>query len=306
MTHASLFSGIGGFDLAAEWAGWTNVFNCEIDNFCQKVLRYHFPDTIQYSDVKTTDFTVHRGGGMSSREDFPANRSASQENAKELTITATSGRRCCEQFERLPLVGSWAKMFSVSLIGRREWYSSRCALIWRMQTTRCNRILFRLVPSMRRTAEIECGSSPIVGMMPTPISSEIAHPARVEEQINKGRTSLREREKGEAGPNGLTDFLMFNGLIPTVVTQGLKYCNRKGQSAFVKAEMLPTPKAQDERHALHDRGRSNLGEEIAERYGDGSSMGSQLNPLFVAEMMGFPVEHTLTPFQERKQWIELG
>lgn len=62
MTHASLFSGIGGFDLAAEWAGWTNVFNCEIDNFCKKVLRYHFPAAIQYSNVKATDFTVHRGG----------------------------------------------------------------------------------------------------------------------------------------------------------------------------------------------------------------------------------------------------
>lgn len=42
MTHASLFSGIGGFDLAAEWAGWTNAFNCEIDPFCRKILKYHF------------------------------------------------------------------------------------------------------------------------------------------------------------------------------------------------------------------------------------------------------------------------
>ena len=61
MVHASLFSGIGGFDLAAEWAGWTNAFNCEIDPFCRRVLEYHFPDAEQYEDIRTTDFTVWRG-----------------------------------------------------------------------------------------------------------------------------------------------------------------------------------------------------------------------------------------------------
>lgn len=61
MIHASLFSGIGGFDLAAEWAGWGNAFNCEIDPFCRRVLKYHFPDAIQYDDIKTADFTVWRG-----------------------------------------------------------------------------------------------------------------------------------------------------------------------------------------------------------------------------------------------------
>jgi site-specific DNA-cytosine methylase len=30
MKHGSLFSGIGGFDLAAEWMGWENVFHCEV------------------------------------------------------------------------------------------------------------------------------------------------------------------------------------------------------------------------------------------------------------------------------------
>lgn len=44
MTHGSLFSGLGGFDLAAEWAGWTNAFNCEIDPFCRKILKYHTGD----------------------------------------------------------------------------------------------------------------------------------------------------------------------------------------------------------------------------------------------------------------------
>lgn len=61
MTHGSLFSGIGGFDLAAEWAGWTNVFNCEIDPFCQTILKHHFPNAEQYSDIRATDFTVCRG-----------------------------------------------------------------------------------------------------------------------------------------------------------------------------------------------------------------------------------------------------
>lgn len=61
MTHASLFSGIGGFDLAAEWLGWDNIFNCEIDEFCTKVLNYHFPNATHYGDITSTDFTIHRG-----------------------------------------------------------------------------------------------------------------------------------------------------------------------------------------------------------------------------------------------------
>lgn len=60
-THASLFSGIGGFDLAAEWAGWKNVFHCEINPFGQKVLKYHFPNAISYADITKTDFTDWKG-----------------------------------------------------------------------------------------------------------------------------------------------------------------------------------------------------------------------------------------------------
>lgn len=61
MNHGSLFSGIGGFDLAAEWMGWANVFHCEWEEFPRKVLNYHFPKSISYGDIKQTDFTIHRG-----------------------------------------------------------------------------------------------------------------------------------------------------------------------------------------------------------------------------------------------------
>jgi DNA (cytosine-5)-methyltransferase 1 len=54
MRHGSLFSGIGGFDLAAEWMGWENAFHCEWNAFGQQVLKHYWPNAI-------SDFTVHRG-----------------------------------------------------------------------------------------------------------------------------------------------------------------------------------------------------------------------------------------------------
>lgn len=61
MKHASLFSGIGGFDLAAQWMGWENVLSCEFDPFCQSVLRHHFPTTTHYGDIRELDGTPYRG-----------------------------------------------------------------------------------------------------------------------------------------------------------------------------------------------------------------------------------------------------
>jgi DNA (cytosine-5)-methyltransferase 1 len=61
MRHGSLFSGIGGFDLAAEWMGWENVFHCEWNPFGQQVLKHHFPKSKSYEDITKTDFTIHRG-----------------------------------------------------------------------------------------------------------------------------------------------------------------------------------------------------------------------------------------------------
>lgn len=61
LRHGSLFSGIGGFDLAAEWCGWENVFHCEWNEFGQWVLKYHWPKAKTYEDITKTDFTEFRG-----------------------------------------------------------------------------------------------------------------------------------------------------------------------------------------------------------------------------------------------------
>ena len=61
MRHGSLFSGIGGFELAAEWMGWQNIFHCEWNDFGKQVLKYYWPESISYHDITKTDFTIHRG-----------------------------------------------------------------------------------------------------------------------------------------------------------------------------------------------------------------------------------------------------
>jgi DNA (cytosine-5)-methyltransferase 1 len=60
-SHGSLFSGIGGFDLASEWMGWDNKFHCEWNEFGRKVLHYYWPNATSYGDITKTDFTFWRG-----------------------------------------------------------------------------------------------------------------------------------------------------------------------------------------------------------------------------------------------------
>ena len=57
--HIGLFEGIGGFSLAARWAGWETVAWCEWNEFAQKVLKHHFPEAEGHGDITKTDFTKY-------------------------------------------------------------------------------------------------------------------------------------------------------------------------------------------------------------------------------------------------------
>jgi len=59
MKHIGLFEGIGGFSLAARWAGWETIAWCEWNEFGQRVLRHHFPEAIGHGDITKTDFTPY-------------------------------------------------------------------------------------------------------------------------------------------------------------------------------------------------------------------------------------------------------
>ena len=54
MVHASLFSGIGGPEVAAAMLGWNNIFHCEINPFGRRVLEYWF-HKVMYEIFKMID-----------------------------------------------------------------------------------------------------------------------------------------------------------------------------------------------------------------------------------------------------------
>ena len=183
-----------------------------------------------------------------------------------------------------PLCSERISLYTVS--GRNT--SSRpSAVILSVKDIPSSRCLFRLVPSVPRTEGTVSGllPTPIASdfkvrgpgsqqkglpeiiremLLPTPTATEIRHRQRVERWKRQGRTSMHETEDGEKNPNGLTDFLDFHGLLPT-----LEHIGRKGKNP--RQGGLPDFFAQT--------GRS-----------------FQLNPLFVAEMMGFPTSWTVLPF----------
>lgn len=110
-----------------------------------------------------------------------------------------------------------------------------------------------------------------MGLLPTPMSTDIHHGKRVKELKAAGGDTFHSRANGETRPNGLTDFLDFKGLLATPTArdwkgaQGRAY---KGESMDLPMQVCPPT--------------------------DGVT--SQLNPLFVAEMMNFPLDWLVSPF----------
>ena len=326
-THGSLFSGIGGSEIAAEIMGWKNMFHCEINPFGRKILDYWFPNSKSYEDITKTDFTEWRGkinvltGGFPCQ---PFSCAGQRKGAEDDRYLWPEMLRAIREIQPDWVVGenvagilSMVQPGSETALGREEslfgevtekeycigrnMSSKQCVTTLNVKDIPSNRLLFRLVPSERRTGETGCGSSQ-------------------------------------------------NELLPTVQTQGLKRCNENGKTEFYPVKLLPTPYcgdasggarklAEDRKTCVQGKGYSarlndlmkagvlptpaardyqpsvspqalkrkngkmrtdalcNLPVMLGEHHSQNGGKTSQLNPLFVAEMMGFPPDWTVLPFQ---------
>ena len=251
---------------------------------------------------------------MFSQEDSPANLSPSLAEERERTITAASGHRCFERYARYTQLGSLVK----TLMESRRWWSQVKRLRWDAQTISSKRITYteRKVDShSKKSARI--------------LKQQDIQSSRLIFQL-----AVSERH---------TEENVF-GLLPTVQTQGLKQCNRKGKTEFFPLDLLPTPTVLDKgtgrinkslspgakaRPTLALSAKKGLlptpcaseATKFTKKFNSKSQMGqsltalacngmvptqstrkktsgktSQLNPLYVEEMMGFPLMWTTLPF----------
>ena len=98
LSHISLFSGIGGINLACDWAGFTTILNCEIDPFCRKVLTKHWPKVPIIGDIR--DVRKENVANAESRESWQQETRDRGEDTsgRSEEITLITGGFPCQPF----------------------------------------------------------------------------------------------------------------------------------------------------------------------------------------------------------------
>ena len=297
---------------------------------------------------------------MFSQEDSPANLSPSLAEERERTITATSGHRCFERYGRYTPLGSLVK----TLMESRRWWSPAKSLRWDAQTIfskrityterkadspstksvqtskpkdiPSNRLLFQLVPSEHRTEETESGLLPTVqtqGLKQCNKKGKTDHSLGLEDMavaqllptptaLDKGGGRINKSLSPNAAERPTLALAARKGLLPTPcsieATKFTKTINPNSQmgqglTALAVNGLLPTPTAMEIKHSNRVKGLKEQGAkgmysrkngalrpngltdflDFNNQVGGGTS---QLNTLFVEEMMGFPLMWTALPF----------
>ena len=295
--------------------GWQNAFHCEIDDFCNTILNYWFKDAKSYTDVTTTDFREWRGkinvltGGFPCQ---PFSVAGQRKGADDNRYLWPHMLRAIHKIRPDWVIGeNVAGILTMVQPGQETEVGSQSTLFGesepvfkRRQQYVVETICRDLGPGSRQQGLPEI----IQGMLlPTPVATEIHHAERVRKWKSMNLSSPHAQIAGEKNPNGLTDFLDFYGILPEPIPDNTELENTDGNNLeesilqwLAEGQVMPTPTARDWKGApslenLKKRGKIPQKNSLPDFFArTGKSF--QLNPLFVAEMMGFPPDWTVSPF----------
>ena len=264
MTHGSLFSGIGGFDLASEWMGWENRFHCEWNEFGQKVLKHYWPKSESYGDITKTDFTIWNGridiltGGFPCQPYSSAGRRLGTEDERHLWPEML---RAIREIQPRWVVGE-------NVFGLVNWNDG---------------MVFDEVQADLETEGYEV--QPYV----LPAVAVNAPHRRDRIWFVAHRDGIR-CGGGISSPNQISQ---KNGrFVRTSNNTGTEF----GAKLRDMIHLIPTPTLQDFTNSTFPPSQLNRNHVVGYLMREGISAGSQLNPRFVAEMMGYPPNWTELPF----------
>lgn len=145
-------------------------------------------------------------------------------------------------------------------------------------------------------------------LLPTPLAVSVRHSKRCQELRSAGDVPFHSRANGETRPNGLEDWLEFNGLMPSPVSQDYRRRDPNSRQQGLPElchKLMPTPTAMDSSEATARMRSSQMKEgsmhsvtfaRAVQSRASKDGKTSQLNPLFVGEMMGYPLEWLTLPF----------
>lgn len=225
------------------------------------------------------------------KEDSLVNHLASLDNEKERMMTVISGRKCLESYERQGRAGLLVRMLLESPI----WFNPVVKLTWKRKVIKMKKITRKRYLSKNISS---IPSATILNVKDIPSNRSLFQLAVSERHING---------------------IGYGSLLPTVQTQGLKVCDKDGKTRFMDlsslpkqgikyGDLLPTPVASDHtgsctiRKMTKSNGapRTDSLRNMPAVIGmDGDRLNGrvfQLSPLFVEEMMGYPLMWTTLPF----------
>lgn len=278
MTHFSLCTGIGGIDLAAEWAGFTTIGQCEIDDYASRVLEKNFKGVPNFHDIRTVTAARLRESGIDPADitvlsaGFPCQPYSLAGKGRGDGDERDLGEKLQDVSASLSRSGSSVRIRPVCLPELTKGTSNEYLPTLPKWGTECRGEYGELATSGRLTSESGCSFALLTPTASDGLRSEFKLESLAKRYIKHPNVNLAEQV-------GYMEMFPTPTVCGNYNKKGTSKTSGNGLATVVK--MFPTPLASERKHG---KGKQHG---LSDELGTG-----KLNPTWVEWLMGFPTDWT--------------